>query len=173
MTKSATLTQGTPATDSYLLDREYTTRSRPDARGAVELQDQALRIAFGSNTLLLEQRPSEWFLKIVIQVCELGDLPDNWNSYGARSIDPRTAEFVISLLQEILTENDPLPAIVPTSCGGIMLEWHEGGVDLEVDVRSKSEIHLVYEDQGEESINENASIKDIQEHMDFLRDKVK
>jgi hypothetical protein len=38
-----------------------------------------------------------------------------------------------------------LPQIVPTVHGGIQLEWHRGGVDLEIEVAATGEVLVDYE----------------------------
>jgi hypothetical protein len=58
----------------------------------------------------------------------------NWDSYGARPVDKKSIEIAVSLLLTILRENSPEPAVVPTSIGGVQLEWHKGGIDLEIEV---------------------------------------
>jgi hypothetical protein len=40
----------------------------------------------------------------------------------------------------------PLPSIVPTRRGTIQIEWHARGVDLEIDVRSPTDIVAIFED---------------------------
>lgn len=52
-------------------------------------------------------------------------LPQNWDSYGARPVDPRAIA-----LARIMTIRPA--SIVPTSGGGIQLEWHEDGLHAEV-----------------------------------------
>lgn len=51
-------------------------------------------------------------------------LNSDWNSYGAPAIDPRA----ISVAESIL--GTPGQA-TPTNQGGVQIEWHCGGVDLE------------------------------------------
>jgi len=38
----------------------------------------------------------------------------------------------VEFLLRVALPHVPPPAIVPLSDGGIQLEWHEGGVDLEI-----------------------------------------
>lgn len=50
------------------------------------------------------------------------DLEENWDSYGGAKIDTFCATFIEALAKA--TENPPTP--VPTSEGGVALEWHNG-----------------------------------------------
>jgi len=74
------------------------------------------------------------------------DLPENWDSYGARPIDPRLIEYGLSLLNELTPSQTPLPTMVPTSRGGIQLEWHCRDIDLEIRVESLGSLHVSFED---------------------------
>jgi len=66
----------------------------------------------------------------------LMELAPNWDSFGAQPIDPACILESIKLLLSVTNENTPLPSVVPTSQGGVQLEWHTNGVDLEVEVHS-------------------------------------
>ena len=55
-------------------------------------------------------------------------LPDNWDSYGAPKIDPATVERARAWLDG--------GNVVPCSDGGVQLEWHSEGVDVEVTFRA-------------------------------------
>lgn len=65
-----------------------------------------------------------WF---EVQLQELADLPPNWNSYRARPIDARAIAAVRALLET-------KPFIVPTSMGGVQLEWHTPHGDYELEI---------------------------------------
>ncbi len=74
------------------------------------------------------------------------DLPENWDSYGASPIDPRLIEYGLSLLNELTPSQTPLPKMVPTSRGGIQLEWHCRDIDLEIRIESLGSLHVSFED---------------------------
>jgi hypothetical protein len=76
------------------------------------------------------------FLKGLGSVVDLLRLPAGWNSYSAKPIAPQTASHAIRLLAEFLKSQTPPPAVVPTVRGGIQLEWHTKGVDLEIYIDS-------------------------------------
>jgi len=107
---------------------------------------------FGQHALVFEQPIPQWSHGLLMKISELGELEEGWDSYGARPVDPRcaaaTAEFVLNLLDG----NTPKPAIVPTARGGIQLEWHRAGADLEIEIESPAKFHVFFEDEqtGEE-----------------------
>lgn len=63
---------------------------------------------------------------------DLRTLPQNWNSYGASPIDPKVVQEAMNLMNGILSPTSPAPRVVPLSSGGLQLEWHRQGIDLEV-----------------------------------------
>lgn len=58
------------------------------------------------------------------------DLKKNWNSYGAPPIDVETAIAADMFLNKHVN-------IVPTAKGGIQLEWHVNGLDIEIEFDKK------------------------------------
>ena len=111
---------------------------------------------------------SSWMQPLLDKVVRLETLRENWDSYGARPIDPNIAQATIKLLCEFLTPSDPIPSIVPTAHGSILLEWHEGGCDLEVEMRSPTSIQLVFDDGNEQEESEQASFDQIRAKVDVL-----
>jgi hypothetical protein len=116
-----------------------------------------------------DQAPPAWFTPILDKICELGELPADWDSYGAMQIDPETAAFAIGLLLSVLKSTDPLPTVVPTSRGGLMFEWHDGGIDLEIDIQSPLSIHVAFVDETLEEEFENPLLHVIHDKLNVLR----
>lgn len=171
-----------PRRSPEVLLSDETYRDRPVARQprqslpATRITMEALSpfvVPFGDEgSFRFDQAPDEWFMPLLSQICDLGLLPPNWNTYGAQPIDPDTAAFAVTLLLNLLSADDPFPSIVPTSRGGILLEWHEGGVDLEVDIRSPSSVHVSFEDGDDEEERERAQLDYIQEKVNILRGRL-
>lgn len=76
----------------------------------------------------------EWARSAFDRLFALLDLRPNWDSYGGRSIDVKAADKAMSLLLELMNDRSPAPTIVPTPVGGVQLEWHQRGIDLEIEV---------------------------------------
>lgn len=110
-------------------------------------------IPFGQHALVLQQPLQPWSHGLLWKISELGDLEAGWDSYGARPVDPQCAAAAADFLLGLLDESTPQPSIVPTSRGGIQLEWHRAGADLEIEVESPARFHVFFEDQhtGEET----------------------
>lgn len=92
------------------------------------------------------QPARHWRASVVRSITELLKLPDNWNSYSASSIRYDTAMFAIVVLENIMAAGTPIPSVVPTAHGGIQFEWHEHGVDLEIEVLEPYHCEYAYHD---------------------------
>jgi hypothetical protein len=132
-----------------------------------------LVVPFGEGEVTFEPAPDDWILPLVRQMCELGSLPENWNSYGAQPICPRVVGEAVTFLLNYLSPDDPFPSVVPTARGGILLEWHVGGIDLEVDFQSPSLIHVAFEDGGAEQEYDHASLELVEDKLNCLRSRLK
>ena len=51
------------------------------------------------------------------------------------------------------------PTVVPTSKGSVQLEWHEHGIDLEVEILSPYRIHVSFEDELDSKNNWERELK--------------
>ena len=86
-----------------------------------------------------------WVVSAVQSIGELLRLEPDWDTYGGSPINPRIVGTAIGLLVEF-TEDIPTPSVVPTSRGGLQLEWHTCGIDLEVEFLSATRIHGLFDD---------------------------
>lgn len=109
-------------------------------------------ICFGGGVLEFPDPPPFWSYEMLARISELGELEDDWDSYGARPVDPHCAAAAADLLLSFLGPSAPKPSIVPTSRGGIQLEWHRAGADLEIEIESPARFYVSFEDEraGEE-----------------------
>jgi len=67
---------------------------------------------------------------------ELARLPNNWDSYGAKTITGAAIDEARRLIR-LCEEPCQPPAIVPTNGGGVQLEWvhpHGLGSDVEIEI---------------------------------------
>jgi hypothetical protein len=71
-------------------------------------------------------------------------LEQGWNSYDAPPVSQRAVQTALAHLAQMAGR--PRPSLVPTSQGGIQLEWHGAQVDIEVECLPSGHARLVAED---------------------------
>jgi hypothetical protein len=107
-----------------------------DAYGFLAADSRKVRIEFHPHGQGTQSHDIDlWWLK------EVGDrlqtlvaLPANWNSHGARRVTVQAVRTALVVLVNVMAANSRMPTIVPTVRGGLQLEWHGGGIDLEIEV---------------------------------------
>ena len=87
-----------------------------------------------------------WVEPTVQALEELLMLPPGWDSYGALAVDPTHVEAALRVLYLVMREDTPKPSIAPTNRGGVQVEWHERGIDLELETLSAHRLRVSYED---------------------------
>ena len=87
------------------------------------------------------------------QLRDLLRLPRGWNSHGAEPVSDAAFKQTVGFLATYLVEDVAGPVLVPTVRGGVQLEWHRQGVDIEVEVGPDGSVSWCAEDRrtGEES----------------------
>lgn len=129
------------------LSDDYTLTAYRDVRGAESEGWFERRFRVIARPIL----PS-WVPPVVRQLDMFLDLPHNWDSYGAPPPDPRLGFSALRLLVRVMHDNTPAPAIVPLSTGGLQLEWHQQGIDLEIEINEQHRFSMFFRDRrgGEE-----------------------
>lgn len=76
-----------------------------------------------------------WREDVLDEINALLSLEPNWDSYGAQAIDGgctgKAAVFVLLLAEH---KKLPRPSVVPTSGGGVQIEWCIDGLDIELNI---------------------------------------
>ncbi len=89
---------------------------------------------------------STFDLAVTNELHRLAALQENWDSQGARAIDPEiiaaAGEFV-SMLPGRLKSRISAPAVVPMRKGNLQFEWHDGPRTLELEVEDPWTIHYL------------------------------
>jgi hypothetical protein len=94
-----------------------------------------------------------WFDPLVQGFVDLLTLPPNWDSYQAGTIDPKVVHDAMNFINAALGPTSPAPRVVPLSSGGLQVEWHRNGIDLEVvfDRGEEPFFYCINRANGEES----------------------
>ncbi|HWZ98332.1 MAG TPA: hypothetical protein VN025_11280 [Candidatus Dormibacteraeota bacterium] len=103
---------------------------------------------------------SPQYIQTINRLINLLELPNGWNSYNARAISKENVTFAVSLLSRIMTVGTPAPQVVPKVRGGVQLEWHTKGINIEVDIDTPEKFSFCAEDvrtaqeaEGNEDVN--------------------
>lgn len=80
----------------------------------------------------IETTSPPWLRAIEKKVNILLNLPPNWDGEGAAPISYECVMAAFGLVLTNVTHETPSPHFVPTSQGGIQVEWHLGGTDFEL-----------------------------------------
>lgn len=94
---------------------------------------------------LLAPEP-RWLRPVLGQISTILALPQNWDSYDAPQVSTQCAESAIRILSSILNADSPPPTIVPTALGGMQIEWHRNGIDLEIEITPEQKYSGFFED---------------------------
>ena len=97
------------------------------------------------------------YVRTVKTLIELLELPGGWNSYNASPIRKENVTFAVDLLSRLMHENTPEPDVVPKVRGGVQLEWHTRGVNIEISIDSPDNVKFFAEDilGGQEPVEED------------------
>ena len=119
----------------------------------------------GSGTRAIP--PAPWLHPTLNRLVELLDLPADWDGAGAGSVTRSSVDAALYLLGRIMKWSTAPPAVVPTSSGGIQLEWHERSADLVIEVESMGEMHVVIIDPAS-NLEWEGRLADAEGHLDRL-----
>lgn len=93
----------------------------------------------GSTTRSIELAISDtnaipsWLKPTLTHAIQLMLLPPNWDLEGGLPIQRASVGAALQGLSMLMTERSSLPQWIPTSEGGVQLEWHEANLDLEIE----------------------------------------
>lgn len=90
------------------------------------------------------------------RLVHLMSLNVGWDGSDSPAVRSEIATFAWSALSSIMTSKTPIPFIAPVSGGGVQLEWHTDGLDIELYIPqpSKAELYIEYQD-GREPVEED------------------
>ncbi len=96
-----------------------------------------------STKLPGKQSGAAWLKETLNRMETLPFNKDNWSD-GAKKTDRKAVDHLFEVLAQILPDNAPAPAIVPTWLGGAQAEWHRNGVNLEISVNPDKPVEYYF-----------------------------
>ncbi len=107
--------------------------------------------------------PSEFFVSDYLpgvglektrrQIWALQKLEKDWDSYGSVPIDHSCMQRAVGFILAV-GSCMPEPSVVPCSHGGVQLEWHQDGVDLEIEFKPGDKFSVGMKSSGTEDWHE-------------------
>ena len=160
-------------TESELL---WPSWSRTAAAGASETLTPATDPTLGSErreiTLTVSRtlNSQPWFHPTLSQLASFLSLGNDWDGYGARPIHESAVKRAVAVLNTVCPTG-PEPWTVPTTDGGVQIEWALGGFEIEIEILPTGPAQiLIVEPSGEES--EMSAFSDSIKTWELLRDRI-
>ncbi len=100
-----------------------------------------------------EIEPS-WLVKWMKRLSDLVNLPDDWDSYGAKRISSNAVFGAINLVLPNIEYFTSAPLVFPHGSGGIQIEWHVGNTDLEVLALSEHQYRISHSKEGVDIVDD-------------------
>ena len=130
-------------------NRAATNEAAAMPAGMVSVFKQVVFMNRSDSVLPAAGKEPGWFEPVVKAMAGLPWDDDNWND-DARPTQPDAAARLLALLAEILDEAAPPPQMVPTWRGGLQAEWHQNGIDLEIESDPDGWLEYYFENEREE-----------------------
>ena len=124
------------------------------------------------STVFSNPRPA-WANEALQKLGALMDLRSGWDGHVGKPISSVALSYTFNILGHIMQPGVPLPSITPLSYGGVQLEWHRKGWDLEIEIVGAGKIQVFARDiqSGEESELElGADLSALSGHIDKVKD---
>ena len=89
---------------------------------------------------------SDFDVAVKSELRRLAALRENWDSEGAKSVDPiivEAAERFISMMPDRLKSLVAPPEVVPMRKGNLQFEWHDGPRTLELEIEDARTLHYL------------------------------
>jgi hypothetical protein len=107
--------------EATLTGRSFAVASEPGLR---------LRLTVDANGAL-----PKWVDSALSAIEDLARLSDGWDSYGARPISVDSIVRFFDVMNDLLLQFERLqPNLVPTAAGGIQVEFHAPGEEMELSI---------------------------------------
>ncbi len=125
---------------------EFPPQARPPLRSKLSdiFNDNDLPSA-DASALSAPAEP-QWLRPTIDRMNRLIRLPEDWDRHDGQGVRHDTAFFAIQILLQTLDSEAPIPFISPLSYGGIQIEWHEKGIDLEIEVVAPNKVIVNFQD---------------------------
>ena len=96
----------------------------------------------------------DWREKAIRRLTDLALLRMGWDGHQGLPLDRDTMEFAVTIIAGLMRPSVPIPSIVPLSYGGLQIEWHRNGWDVEIEFIAPYEVEVYEKDvrTGEDKV---------------------
>lgn len=95
--------------------------------------------------LAIRLEPSTWLDQCLRRLQQLGELPENWDSYGAERVDPISIAVGQQLLVQLArVQGVEAPIVTASPDGNVCFGWDNGNKSVDVEVFSEGEFAYTY-----------------------------
>jgi hypothetical protein len=114
---------------------------------------------------------SPWYRAALARISDLTALAVGWNGYDAREVKADMAIDAAAFLAKVAFPGIAPPSITPLADGGVQVEWHRGGLDIEI-AFSDDEPGLYIEDRqgGEIELSLTEAVSAIASYLPRLQE---
>lgn len=89
------------------------------------------------------------FERAFARIAQLESLKPGWNGHRAGPPSPRALFNARRVTQFLPPASVADMAVIPTNRGGVQLEWHGNGVDVEIEIARDGAVTCVVDDEAE------------------------
>ncbi|MEX2151716.1 MAG: hypothetical protein WD825_00150 [Gemmatimonadaceae bacterium] len=138
---ASTIPRQTKAWDTLRTSEPLTVPARREQRRL--LTDPIVaKLTLRSSEVRVEVHHPEpaWLYPVLDRLQHLSKLVEGWDSYGGQPPTDKSIFGALAVISQVLKYESAAPPIVPLSEGGVQVEWHGGGEELEIRVGPNGEI---------------------------------
>jgi hypothetical protein len=99
-----------------------------------------LTLSAGEVEVHVPQPEPDWLYPVLDKLQHVSQLAENWDSYGGQAPSDESIYTALAVLSRILRGESSAPTLVPLSEGGVQIEWHGDGEELEIRIGANGEI---------------------------------
>ena len=108
----------------------------------------AQRLAPATITAFSAPDSTGWEDKAGDRLAELMKLSPGWDGHQAPRVSRTVVDYACNLLPRLVTPGIPAPFIAPLAFGGLQLEWHRKGWDLEIEIHGPNQLYAYAREIG-------------------------
>ena len=85
--------------------------------------------------------PDGWEDEVAERLVRLREFRAGWDGHRASPIRSTVIDYVCNLLPKLVIGGVPAPFIAPLPSGGLQLEWHRNGWDVEIEISGPGQLY--------------------------------